>query len=72
MLFRDFRTIIMLGRLYSQTEIDHLLTALLLPNITYGLSVYGAADSELTTIQRFLDRCHKRRYISKHGNVCNL
>ena len=72
MLFRDFRTIIMLGRLYSQTEIDHLLTALLLPNITYGLSVYGAADSELTTIQHFLDRCHKHRYISKHVDVRNL
>ena len=38
----------------SQTEIDHLLnSAIVLRNITYGLSVYGAADSELTTIQRF-------------------
>ena len=62
----------MQGRLYSQTEIDNPLTALLLPNITNGLTVYGAADSELTTIQRFLDRCHKRRYISKHVDVRNL
>ena len=61
------------GRLYSQTEIDHLFnSAIVLPNIIYGLSVYGAADSELTTIQRFLDHCHKRRYISKHVHVRNL
>ena len=38
----------------SQTEIDHLFNSdIVLRNITYGLSVYGAADSELTTIQRF-------------------
>ena len=61
------------GSLYSQTEIDHLFNStIVLPNITYGLSVYGAADSELTTIQRFLDRCDKRRYISKHVDVRNL
>ena len=53
------------GRLYSQTEIDHLFNStIVLPNIIYGLSVYGAADSELTTILRFLDRCHKHRYIN--------
>ena len=61
------------GRLYSQTEIDHLFNStIVLPSIIYGLSVYGAADSELTTIQHFLDRCHKHRYISKHVDVRNL
>ena len=56
----------------SQTEIDHLFNNIVLPNITYGLSVYCAADSELTTIQCFLDHCHKHRYISKHVDVRNL
>ena len=57
---------------FGQTEIDHLFKSIVLPNITYGLSVYGAADSELTTIQCFLDRCQKRRNISKHLDVLNL
>ena len=33
---------------YSQTEIDYLFYSIVLPNITYGLSVYGASDAELT------------------------
>ena len=49
---------------YNQTEIDHLFRSLVLPNITYGLSIYGASESDLKVVQRFLDRCHKRNYIS--------
>ena len=56
----------------AQAEIDYLFNSIVLPNITYGLSVYGAVDSELTTIQCFLDRCHKRRYISKCLDVRKL
>ena len=40
-------------------------SALVLPNFTYGLSVYGAVDPDLTVIQNFLDRCFKRKYTSK-------
>ena len=34
--------------LYRQEEIDHLFITLVLPNITYTLSVYGASKPELT------------------------
>ena len=38
-----------------QAEVDHLFKALVLPNITYALAVYGAAEPELTTAQQFLE-----------------
>lgn len=41
--------------LCSQKEIDHLFKTLVLPILTYGLTVYGASDSDLNVIQRFLD-----------------
>ena len=43
-----------------------------LPNITYALSVYGASETELTIAQQFLDRCFKRRYISKKLEIGEL
>ena len=46
---------------FSQGEVDHLFRALILPNFTYDLPVYGAVDSDLTVIQNFLDRCFKKR-----------
>ena len=51
---------------FSQGEVDHLFSALVLPNFTYGLPVYGATDSDLTVIQTFMDRCFKR----KHTSTC--
>ena len=36
---------------FSQVEVDHLFSALVLPNFNYGLPVYGAVDSDLTVIQ---------------------
>ena len=35
---------------FSQGEVDHLFSALVLANFTYGLPVYGAVDSDLTVI----------------------
>ena len=49
---------------YSQKEIDHLFMYLVLPNFTYGLPVYGVSESDLTSIQNFLDRCYKRHFYS--------
>ena len=49
---------------FSQGEVGHLFSTLVLPNFTYGLPVYGATDSDLTVIQNFMDRCLKRKYIS--------
>ena len=45
---------------FSQGEVDHLFSALVLPNFTYGLPVYGAIDSDLTVIQNFMDKCFKK------------
>ena len=57
---------------YNQTEIDYLFNSIVLPNISYGLAVYGAAEAELKTTQRFLDRCKKRRYISYSIDIHDL
>ena len=48
----------------NKKEIVYLFNSIVLPNISYGLAVYGAAEAELTTIQRFLDR-----YIIKRSAV---
>ena len=57
---------------YSQAEIDHLFISIVLPNFSYALSVYGASESDLTVIQNFLDRCHKRRFISFPVSIKDL
>ena len=58
--------------MYCQVEVDRLFSALVLLNFTYGLSVYGAVDSDLTVIQNFLDRCFKRKYVSKRMDIREL
>ena len=35
---------------YTQAEFDNLFQCLVIPNLTYGLSVYGAVNAELTTV----------------------
>ena len=57
---------------YSQAEIDHLFTVLVLPYFIYGLPVYGASEPDLNIIQNFLDRCHKRRFISYPVSIKDL
>ena len=57
---------------YSQAEIDHLFTVLVSPNFIYGLPVYGASEPDLNIIQNFLDRCHKRRFISYPVSIKDL
>ena len=57
---------------FSQGEVDHLFSALVLPNFTYGLPVYGAVGSDLTVIQNFLNRCFKRKYTSKRMDIREL
>ena len=56
----------------KQPEIDHLFRSIVLPNITYALTVYGAAGPELTTAQNFLDRCFKRKYVSERIDIHQL
>ena len=40
--------------------------------LTYGLVKYGASDSDLNVIQRFLDRCHERHFTSQTVSIFNL
>ena len=57
---------------YSQTEIDYLFYSIVFPNITYGLSVYGASIMEINVLQQFLDRHYKLRFISTQLNLRSL
>ena len=43
-----------------------------LANFNYALSVNGASESDLTVVQNFLDRCHKRGFISFPVFIKNL
>ena len=56
----------------SQEEVDKLFNSLVLPVLNYGLSVFGASDSDLTVVQTFLDRCFKRHYVSYYINIREL
>ena len=57
---------------YSQAELDHLFSSIVLPSITYGLPVYGASEAELTAMQCFLDRCYIRKYTSTFFSIKHL
>ena len=57
---------------YMLPNIDSLFAAIVLPKITYGLSVYAAPPPDLNTVQKFLARCYKRNYISHPVNVSEL
>ena len=57
----DFISLWKEGFSQGQGEVDRLFSTLVLPNFTYGLSVHGPLDSDLTVIQNFLDRCIKRK-----------
>ena len=57
---------------YSQTEIDYLFYSIVLPDITYGLYVYGASVAKINVLQQFLDKCYKLRFISTQLNIRSL
>ena len=57
---------------YAQSEIEYLFTSIVLPNLTYALSVYGSSESDLACVQRFLDRCHKWRFTSTPFSIYNI
>ena len=59
-----YKYVFMRKEKYNQDEINHMFNAIVLPNVLYGLSVYGASDSDLSLVQRFLKRWHKRHFIS--------
>ena len=52
----------------NQKENVYLFNSIVLPNMSYGLAVYGAAEAELTTIQRFwIDVGSVGIYLAQHG-----
>ena len=55
---------------YNQVEIDHLFQSL--SKISYGLPVYAASVPELNTVQQFLRRCHKGRFLSYVIDIYDL
>ena len=57
---------------FNQDEIERLFHSLVLPKITYGLSVYGSLPAELCTAQRFLTRIFKRKYCPTQLCIYNL
>ena len=54
-------------------EIDrHIFQSLVLLKISYGVPVYAASVPELDTVQQFLRRCYKRRFISYAIDIYDL
>ena len=53
----------------SDAEWNYLFNSLIITTIKYGLSVYGCSQPELNTIQRFLDRCYKRKYMTEPVSI---
>ena len=45
---------------------------MVLPSVTYSLVVCGASEPKIATVQDFLERRQKKRYISVRLNVTAL
>ena len=65
-------TMIITGIITMKIAMIMTMTKVVLPILTYGLAVYGASDSDLNVIQRFLDRCHKRHFTSSTVSILDL
>ena len=48
----------------QQPDVDYVFTSIVLSKLTYALPVYASSVPELPTVQNFLKRCLKRKYIS--------
>ena len=57
---------------YHQLDVDYIFRSIVLPKLTYGLPVYAYSIPELTTVQNFLQRCFKRKYISYQTDIYNV
>ena len=57
---------------YQQPDVDYVFRSIVLPKRTYGLPVYPSSIPELTTVQNFLQRCFKRKYISYQIDIYNV
>ena len=57
---------------YQQPDVDYVFRSTVLPKLTYGLPIYASSTPELTTVQNFLQRCFKRKYISYQINIYDV
>ena len=58
---------------YQQPDVDYIFRLIIvLSKLTYGLPVYASSIPELTTVQNFLQRCFKRKYISYQIDVYSI
>ena len=57
---------------YQQPDVDYVFRSFVLPKLTNGLPVYASSIPELTTVQNFLQRCFKRKYISFQIDIYNV
>ena len=48
----------------QQPDVDYLFRSIVLSKLTYGPPTYASSIPELTTVENFLQRCFKRKYIS--------
>ena len=48
---------------YHQPDVVYVYRSIILPQLTYGLPLYASSTPELTTVQNFLQRCFKRKYV---------
>ena len=46
-----------------QPDVVYVYRSIILPQLTYGLPLYASSTPELTTVQNFLQRCFKRKYV---------
>ena len=49
---------------YNKSGTNHLFKTLVLPNFLHVLAVYGASESDLSTVQGFLNRYFKVQFCS--------
>ena len=57
---------------YQRPDVDYVFRSIVLSKLTYGLPIYTSSIPELTTIQNFLQRCFKRKYISYQIDIYNV
>ena len=57
---------------YQQPDVDYVFRSIVLSKLTCGLPIYASSIPELTTVQNFLQRCFKRKYISYQIDIYNV
>ena len=56
----------------QQPDVEYVFRWIVLSKLTYGLPVYASSIPELPTVQNFLQRCFKRKYISYQIDIYSV